>query len=459
MANQPDSHRTHPNWGPQIDEDIEEVLKNDSPPDGVPIHELLTNQGWMQLCEQLQNGNRSDVFQRIYRDGRKSKRVRNTLKATPYMNIASWAWDCLRGQATVDTSIGFYSQDAKGMTCWGGADFDAHDPNESKRRKEIAELFRSAVRTFGALAAAFPEALVIFEASGQGFHLFLIRMERVAVSEMHDAIRDVVRKGGGNGVEVVPSSRVCKVGKALRAPGTWNPAVDANSMILGVAWPSEVDGQLDQSWWLAGTSPKLPERDFVLSVLFRATNDQSGQKDRRSKPYRESRPVRTPTEIWNDEGADFAIERPRTRYQKMLRLVGEKFYQYSRAVVMEFVRLQFECKTVPTDANWEEHLADADRAFSGMVAQWHERVPHEIRQFHDRQRTPVRRAAVRILENFGKYADAMEFPCSQRTLAERLGITKQAASKILKDWDGIFVKCTRPETVDRARRYVCLLLL
>jgi len=443
-----------------LDHVVEELNQRTTLPEGVELRSICDSDGWLALCRRLQNHRPASHYLRIYRDRKTglSKITCNKKTRKPWETHAKWAWDTLNQTASAKTSIGFYALSYRtGQTYWGALDFDLHDDVEN-RESAVLALYREALAAFHRLANQFPAGTVIFEDSGRGFHVLLILEQQIPVSTMHETMKNACRESAK--VEIIPSARLSKWGKPLRAPGTWNPAVDRVSLILGVARPG--GDAAGCRFWLAGREALLPERDFFLSVFFRATRGGQPEKTGQKGPSREPAAIRNPDQIWTDFGDQYFIEFPRTRHNQLLKLVGECFYQYGTDVVLRLAELQFETKLADTAATTEEHLNEAEIALIGMLNQWLKKQanPAEV-LFHNKLTTASRRDAFRILHNFAKVAEASsadELFVSHRTLAERLQITKQGAARILADFiKGEAIKKTRPETEKRARRYRWLL--
>ena len=443
-----------------LDQVVEELNERTTLPEGIELRSICESDGWLAMCSHLQNHRPASHYLRIYRDRktRLPKITCNKETKKPWEPHAKWAWDTLNQTASTKTSIGFYSQSHRtGQTFWGALDFDLHSVVENREAALLA-LYREALAAFHRLANQFPAGIVIFEDSGRGFHVLLILEQQIPVSTMRETMKGT--SGEGAKVEILPSARLSKWGKPLRAPGTWNPAVDRVSLILGVARPGGVAA--GGRFWLAGHEALLPERDFFLSLFFRATNGGQPEKVGQKKPPREPEAIRNPDQIWNDFQDQYFIEHPRTRHDQLTKLVGECSYQYGTDVVLRLAELQFESKLADTAATKEEHLKEADIALIGMVNQWLKKQANPAEAlFHNKLSTTPRRDAFRILHNFAKVAEASsdeEFFVSHRTLAERLNISKPGAKQILDCFmKGEAIKQTRPETIKRARRYRWLL--
>jgi hypothetical protein len=437
---------------------VQLLYEETTPPLGVELRSICDYNGWLALCGRLHNLRPAADYLRIYRRNGVVEKTTNKDRNKPWEPHAKWAWDTLNQTASATTSIGFYSQSFKtGLTFWGAIDFDLHGVTENHELAQ-AVMYRDALAAFQRVANQFPEAIVIFEDSGRGFHVLLIVENQIPVSIMHRHMTDACC--GKPSAEIIPSPRMSKYGKPLRAPGTWNPEVERVSMILGVAGPESLMPRC--RFWLADHKALLPERGFFLSLFFRATKGDQPEKTISTKHSPERPPPREPDQIWKDFGDQYHIEGPNSRHNSLLKLVGECFYQYGTEVVLRFAELQYESKVVTTTASKEEHLAEARIAHSGMVTQWLKKqtTPAEA-LFHNGLRTVVRQDAFRILHNFAKMAENQsneEFFVSQKQLAERLNITKPGAALILAEFiKGEAIQLTNKETANRARRYVWLL--
>ena len=126
----------------------------------------------------------------------------------------------------------------------------------------------------------------------------------------------------------------------------------------------------------------------------------------------------------------FRICQPATRRQLLAKMIGAAFYQISRAVAEQMTRSQFAEKTVVTNADEREHMADFEKLWSGLEKQWLDNLTPAERQKSERLTTDSELAAFRIIRSYATKArqdGVPDFPIARDNLGKRLGITGRGA--------------------------------
>jgi hypothetical protein len=202
-------------------------------------------------------------------------------------------------------------------------------------------------------------------------------------------------------VELFPSRDPQKYGRGLRAFGTWNPRNDAINGIL------------------------FDDLDLLLASLEAATD--------RERSYLSSRETDHSFISRETEKERFAITQPATRHTQLLAMVGFLVVRCSHDVALEFANWQFDTKTVETNADLSQHLADFESIWAWFLSQWRPTLTESERNKFERLTTDTERDAFRIIRDLHRSAShsgGAEFPISRDSLAARLQITGVWAGKL-----------------------------
>ena len=293
-----------------------------------------------------------------------------------------------------------------GHSRWGGLDFDAHHEGELARASDLA------IRAF--LHVVNEPFFTVLETSGVGFKLWMIANEFRAVSWWVTFLEGIVSAIGARPqsgvVELFPSRDPKKYGRGLRAFGTWNPRNDELGGIL------------------------FDDLDQLLASL-----EASAAASVRERSYLSSRET-PPSFISRETGKErFAIREPATRHNQLLGMVGFLIVRCSYGVALEFANWQFNTKTVETNADLSEHLADFESIWAWSLSEWRETLNKWESIKFEGLTTDTDRDAFRIIRDFHRSAShsgGAEFPISRDSLAARLAVTgpvgRQAALSLLQ---------------------------
>ena len=221
---------------------------------------VFTPRQWFAICAHMMNENPVNFFLMLFCDKNGEAQFKKAFRADVKKRI-QWAWDTMTGRAKSLTSIGFYPTNADRKSRWAAIDLDAHDGNTARARDLALKAF--------VILYQQPQLFVCLTTSAgdperSGFHLFLFSREFIPCEDWTRLLKQVCAQIGA---EIRPG--VCEIfpdefrgprsiGKAIRAPATWNPKTDDCGLILHES--------LTQSFL-----PSLPygrERDGIaLSVL------------------------------------------------------------------------------------------------------------------------------------------------------------------------------------------------
>jgi TOTE conflict system, Archaeo-Eukaryotic Primase domain len=200
----------------------------------VRIDALLTKAQFVSLVRHMMNDNPVSHFLTVWRDEDGGARF---AKAKPHRDAkthAGWTYDTITERAKRKTSMGLYPQNQNNESTWAALDFDAHDPTQ----RDVAE--GRAIRAF-TLLLEYRDRYLILSASGRGYHVFILAHEPRPVAEWTRVLKDAADSVGApiqDGVcEIFPGEKTAEqeVGKAIRVPGSFNPATGEVEKIMADA--------------------------------------------------------------------------------------------------------------------------------------------------------------------------------------------------------------------------------
>ena len=389
---------------------------------------IFTPRQWFAICAHMMNENPVNFFLILFRDKNGEAQFKKAFRADVKKRIP-WAWDTMTGKAKSLTSIGFYPTNPNRKSKWAGIDFDAHDGNAARARDFALKAFAILYRQ--------PQLFVCLTTSAgdperSGFHLFVFSREFIPCEDWTRLLKQVCAQIGA---EIRPG--VCEIfpdefrgprsiGKAIRAPATWNPKTGDCGLILYES--------LTQSFL-----PSLPygrERDGnALSVLCELPSEK-GASSQNSGVFRGER---------GEWASKFAIIALSTRHQKLTELVGTGLFQAGREVVRKNAELQYsEAKPTP-QASMQEHLEEFDQAWSGWERKWLAGLSAAERQKYEALATQRERDGFRIIRNWSQTANGGEFMIRCQSLGDRLGMSLKGASKLRRKFCELAIlKQTKP---------------
>jgi hypothetical protein len=389
---------------------------------------VFTPREWFAICAHMMNENPANFFLMLFCDKNGEAQFKKAFRTDVKTRI-SWAWDTMTGKAKSPTSIGFYPTNTDRRSRWAAVDFDAHDGNAARARDFALKAF--------AILYQQPQLFVCVTTSAgdperSGFHLFVFSWEFIPCEDWTRLLKQVCAQIGA---EIRPG--ICEIfpdelrgprsiGKAIRAPATWNPKTGDCGLILHES--------LTQSFL-----PSLPygrERDGIaLSVLCELPSEK-GLSSQSSGVFRGEH---------GEWAAKFAIDAPGTRHQKLIELVGTGLFQAGREVVRKNAELQYSEATQMPNASKQEHLIEFDQAWLGWERKWFAGLSGTEREKYGLLTTQRERDGFRIIRNWSQTANGGEFKIRCQSLGDRLGISLKWASKLRRKFCELgILKETKP---------------
>ncbi|MBA3353076.1 MAG: hypothetical protein H0U23_11770 [Blastocatellia bacterium] len=383
---------------PRAHESASSLLMNRQPR---PILDLYSPAEVQLLFSHLHNDNPPYRYVCGFRDRSSEPIYKNADKRRKLTASASikWSIETMMGKSGRDKHHAYVPlpSNPSGHSRWGGLDFDAHEPGELTRASELA---------FKAFLHVVNEPyFTLLETNVTGWHLWLVSCDFHPVPWWLELLQSIVTAIGATPelgvVELYPSKLPDNYGFGLRAPGTWNPRTDSVNQIV-------YDGL----------------RPFVDAIA-------GAERERSYLSSRET--ARVPNAKIGDVLKKFAITVPATRHKQLLGLVGRLHVMFCHEAARRIAKWQFENKTVDTEADLAQHLAEFEDMWRRKLIAWRETLSLREAQQFERLTTEPERDAFRIIRDFHRsatHSGGAEFFISRDSLADRIGISGQGAGKL-----------------------------
>jgi hypothetical protein len=372
---------------------------------------VFTSRQWFAICTHMMNENPANFFLMLFCDENGKAQFKKAFRPDVNKRIP-WAWDTITSKAKSPTSIGLYPTNADRTSRWAAIDFDAHDGHAARARDFALKAFRFLYQQ--------PQLFVCLTTSAgdperSGFHLFLFSREFIPCEDWTLLLKQVCAQIGAEirpgTCEIFPDEfrGPDSIGKAIRAPGTWNPKTRNCGLIVyetltkGLPSLSLCEDKESNAFYLLGEPLSEQNVSSPSSEVFRG---QHGE--------------------W---ASDFAITAPCSRHKKLMDLVVAAFLQAGKAVVRRNAELQYgEAKPAPV-ATLAENLREFDELWLWKEQEWKRKLASSERQKFEELTTESERDAFRIIRNWSQ-TDSPDFYVSCESLGARLGKSPRGASKL-----------------------------
>ena len=387
----------------------------------VRIDTLLTKAQFVSLVRHMLNGNPVSHFLTVWRD---EDGVAQFAKAKPIRDAeahASWTYDTITARAKRKASMGLYPKNKDNESTWAALDFDAHDPTQ----RDVAEL--RAVRAF-TLLLEYRDRYLILSASGRGYHVFILAHEPRPVTEWVRVLKDTADSVGApiqDGVcELFPSEKTAEqeVGRAIRVPGSFNPATGEVEQIMADTIQPLLERLARQE-----TSQNNATRERSLL----ARGKLSLVKEANSYSYKETQGFFAGSTQKLIEGVivKYPITEKGTRNGILAKLVGELFRKFGYTLSEQIVRQHYRDNEANVSTSLAEHLREFRQAWKSFRKKELARLSPSERERFEKLQTEAQGEAFFLCRSFAKLKS--EFPVSQASLADRLGLTRPGAGYVI----------------------------
>jgi len=388
----------------------------------VRIDELMTKAHFASLIEHMLNANPVSHFLVAWRD---KDGVARFAKAKPHKNAgvhAGWTYDTIVGKAKRETSMGLYPKNTNNESTWAALDFDAHDESQRDVAKERA------IRAFTSLLE-YRDRYLLLTDSGRGYHVFIFAGQPRSITEWITLLKETVATVSTpiqDGVcEIFPgeNSYGQEVGRGIRVPGSINPATGEAEKIMA---------------------------DTIQPLLDQLAKDEAAAKkanrERNSSSPRKLSLVKETNSYYCTDGrgffaasthrlieqlvAKYPIPRTGTRNSVLAKLVGELFHKFGHAVSEQIVSRHYQTHSGNVRTGLDEHLREFRQAWKSFRKKELTRLTQFERERFDKLQTEPQREAFFLCRSFAKLTSG-EFPLSQASLADRVGLTPPGAGYVI----------------------------
>jgi hypothetical protein len=226
--------------------------------------------------------------------------------------------------------------------------------------------------------------------------------------------------------EIFPNERAESqpCGKAIRAPGVWNPKNNSFSLI-----EAETVGPLLEMLprtWSSGVGKvtnALPRNSSALSLHESTGNYSFTQWSSSTRA------------IVEKTLALYPIAQQGTRHGVLVRLIGHLSNKFGREAAQRIVEEHYRLNEPNIRSTLEEHLRDFTAAWNGMRKKLMSELSDAEKEAFNRLRTEHQREGFLIVRAFAGVAEhkrEKDFPIPQASLADRLSITPPGARDVIR---------------------------
>jgi hypothetical protein len=367
------------------------------------------------------NGNPVSHFLTVWRDEDGGARF---AKAKPHRDAithAGWTYDTIIDKAKHKTSMGLYPKNKDNESTWAALDFDAHDHNQ----RDDAE--GRAVRAL-TLLLEYRDRYLILSASGRGYHVFILAHEPRPVTEWVRVLKDTAASVGApiqDGIcEMFPNEKTAEqeVGRAIRVPGSLNPATAEVEKIMADTVQPLLDRLARQEAAQHNATRERPSLGAGKLSLVKEANSYSYKQ---GQGFFSGSTQRLIEEVL----AKYPITSKGTRNGILAKLVGELFRKFGYALSEQIVRQHYCAYNGNVRTGLAQHLREFGQAWKSFRKKELARLSPSERERFDKLQTEAQREAFFLCRSFAKLNS--EFPLSQASLADRLSVTRQGAGYVI----------------------------
>ena len=388
----------------------------------VTIDTLLTKDEFVRLVAHMANDNPISHFLVAYTDDDGKPHYS---KADPHRRAdvhAGWTYDTITGKAKRKTSMGLYPKNKANESTWGALDFDAHEHGQDELAKNRA------IRAF-TLMLEYRDRYLILSASGRGYHVFILANEPRPVAEWTHLLKDTCESIDApiqDGVcEMFPNDRTAnqEVGRAIRVPGSLNPSTGEIGLILADTIRPLLDHLERQERALKSatlTSNSLAPRELVRD---KEVNNYSYQ-------HKGGFASASTQRLIDEVLAKYPITKKGTRHGVLVKLIGELSHKFGLQLSERIVEKHYELYRDNVTTGLDDHMREFRNAWRSFRKKKEKQMTDAERVRFDKLQTEPQREAFLLCRSFA--ALKKEFPLSQASLADRVGVTQQGAGYVIE---------------------------
>jgi hypothetical protein len=388
----------------------------------VTIDTLLTKDEFVRLIVHMANDNPISHFLVAWTDDDGKPRYS---KAPPHRRAnvhASWTYDTITGNAKRKTSMGLYPKNKANESTWGALDFDAHEHGQDELAKNRA------IRAF-TLMLEYRDRYLILSASGRGYHVFVLASEPRPVAEWIHLLKDTCESIDApiqDGVcEMFPNDRTAnqEVGRAIRVPGSRNPSTGEIGLILADTIRPLLDHLERQA--KTQTSATLTSNSLAPRQLVRdkEVNNYSYQHKGGFASLSTQRLI-------DEVLAKYPITKKGTRNGILVKLIGDLSHKFGLRLSEQIVSQHYEMYRDNVTTGRDDHMREFRKAWKSFRKEKIKQMTDSERIKFDKLKTEPQHEAFLLCRSFAKLNK--EFPLSQSSLADRIGLTQQGAGYVIE---------------------------
>ena len=401
------------------------------------------------LCEHMLNENPLSHFLNVWIDANGKAQFTKASVWSRADRRASWSWATIIRKAKGQTGIGFYPSNPEGQSRWAALDFDAHSGQREQARQWSLQAFSLLLQN--------PQLHLILCASGNGFHVFIITRELHPLGEWIVLLKQVCELIGvpiADGIcELFPNERgeSQRVGKAIRAPGTWNPKNNTFSLIEAETVRQLLE-TLPRTWSLGigKVTSRSPRNNTALSLHKSINNYFLTTYSGSSKPIVETLLARYP------------IERKGTRNNVLMQLIGDLIHKFGSEASERIVEEHYRRYQPNIGSSLAEHRRDFVTAWEGMRKKILDSISPAEQQAFNALASEHQREGFLIVRAFTGAAEhnkEKDFRISRASLADRLSITPPGAGDVIRKlWESKVIAPTKGYARHKESARFCWLL-
>ena len=388
----------------------------------VTIDTLLTKDEFVRLVAHMANDNPISHFLVAYTDDDGKPHYS---KAHPHRRVdvhASWTYDTITGKAKRKTSMGLYPKNKANESTWGALDFDAHEHGQDELAKNRA------IRAF-TLMLEYRDCYLILSASGRGYHVFILANEPRPVTEWTYLLKDTCESIGApiqDGVcEIFPNDRTAnqQIGRGIRVPGSLNPSTGEIGRIMADTIRPLLDHLERQASALK--SATLTSNSSVPGELVR-------DKEVNNYSYQHRGCFASPStqKLIDEVLAKYPITKKGTRHGVLVTLTGELFHKFGSQLSEQIAAQHYELYRDNVTTGHDDHMCEFRNAWRSFRKEKEKHMSDPERVLFDKLQTEAQREAFLLCRSFATLKK--EFPLSQMSLADRLGVTQQGSGYVIE---------------------------
>jgi hypothetical protein len=388
----------------------------------VTVDTLLTKDEFVRFVKHMANDNPISHFLVAWTDDDGKPQYS---KAAPHRRVtvhAGWTYDTIIGKAKRKTSMGLYPKNKANESTWGALDFDAHERGQDELAKNWA------IRAF-TLMLEYRDRYLILSASGRGYHVFILANEPRPVAEWTHLLKDTCESIGApiqDGVcEMFPNDGTAnqKVGRAIRVPGSYNPSTGEIGWILADTIRPLLD-QLERQE-KAQTSATLTSNSLAPRQLVR-------DKEVNNYYYQHKGGFASlSTQRLIDEVlTKYPITKKGTRHGVLVKLIGELSHKFGLQLSDRIVEKHYELYRDNVTTGRDDHMREFRNAWKSFHKEKIKQMTGSERIKFDKLKTEPQREAFLLCRSFAELNE--KFPVPQVSLADRVGVTQQAAGGVIE---------------------------